>query len=225
MDGESYCVILPGYCEEGRIGLVVKKTLKHCDSVIVIDDGSPDKTAEEAKNAGAFVIRHSINMGKGRALKTGCEYAVSNNHDFLITLDADGQHDPDEIPAFVKEYRNSGCPVLIGNRMGQAEVMPFVRRITNRFMSWLLSRRIGQRIPDTQCGYRLYAKRVFPHYLRFKSDGYAAESEVLLLLASTGIKIGSVPIKAIYGDEKSKIRPLRDALKFFAMLRKYKTDL
>lgn len=217
-----FCVIVPAYQEEDCIGRVVKGIRKYCDHVVVIDDGSTDGTSDEAKKAGAVVIRHETNMGKGTSLNSGFKYALEHGFDFVVTMDADGQHDPDEIPHFIEAYVETGIPVLVGNRMGVCVTMPLVRRLTNRFMSWLLSRKMNQYVPDSQCGFRLYRCDVIP-FVSAESERYAAESEVLLCLAERGIRIGSVPIKVIYRNEKSKINPFKDTIRFFAMLRKYKT--
>ncbi len=217
---ENFCVIVPAYQEEGRIGSVVEGMRKYCDHVVVVDDGSEDGTSEEAKKAGAIVIRHDVNMGQGAALNSGFKYAQEHGFDFLITMDADGQHDADDIPHFVEAYVCTDTPVLIGNRMGNPATMPLVRRLTNRFMSWLLSRRMNQYVPDTQCGFRLYRCDVIP-FIFTESQRYAAQSEVLLHLAERHIRIGAVPIKVIYGDEKSKINPFKDTIRFFAMFWRY----
>jgi glycosyltransferase involved in cell wall biosynthesis len=215
------CVIIPAYHEAGHIGPVVQDALRFCPWVLVVDDGSSDTTAQEARDAGADVIVHTANQGKGVALQTGLDKALEGKCDVAITMDADGQHDPQELPVFLEAYGRTRCPVLTGNRMSDNENMPLVRKLTNRFMSWLLSREMKQRVPDTQCGYRLYAAEVIP-LLRAESSGFAAESEQLLYLADQGIEIGSVPVKTIYGDEESKIHPVSDTLKFFSMLRQYR---
>jgi glycosyltransferase involved in cell wall biosynthesis len=220
-DKGKYCVLIPGYREEGRIGAVVKDVLKHGAEVLVVDDGSPDATATEAEAAGAIVLKHEVNKGKGVALETGFKYAQDHGYEFVITMDADGQHDPADLGGLIKAHKEGGFPVVVGSRMWDTDKMPFVRRMTNRFMSWLLSREMGQRVPDTQSGYRLYARDVLG-MLKVDSARFAAESEVLLALADEGVKIGSAPIQVIYGDEKSKINPLSDTLKFFSMLREYR---
>ncbi len=220
MGDDNFCVILPAYMEAARIWDVVKSSLQYCGRVLVVDDGSEDRTADRAEEAGAVVIRHKQNMGKGAALQTALQYAGKKGFDFVVTLDADGQHSPADIPAFVEKHRNGNYDVIVGSRMSDVQNMPWIRRMTNRFMSWLLSRKMGQLVPDTQCGYRLYSKKAFP-YLSSVSGRFAAESEALLHLADNGIKIGEVPIRALYGDEKSKIRPGRDTLRFFSMLRRY----
>ncbi len=214
-------VLIPAFREQGRIGGVVARARTHGLDVIVVDDGSPDGTAAEAESAGATVVRHPVNRGKGVALTTGFEYARTHGYEALITLDADGQHDPDEIPKFVEAYRRTGYPVLVGNRMWDSRGMPFVRRCTNRFMSWMLSREMKQYVPDTQCGYRLYRCDVIP-FVGTTSERFAAESEILLHIAGRGMTIGAVRIATIYGTERSKIRPGRDTVRFFRMLHNYR---
>ena len=214
----NWAVLVPAYREAAYIGDVVTAIRRHAPAVIVIDDGSDDATAEKAEAAGATVLRHGINQGKGAAMHTGFEYARQQGFEFVIAMDGDGQHAPEEIPVFVETYRRTGTPVLIGNRMADPLGMPFVRRITNRFMSWLLSRKMGQRVPDTQNGYRLYRCDVLPTEA-LGAQRFAAESEILLLLAEQGVQMGAVPTRVIYADEKSKIRPVRDTIRFVSMLR------
>jgi glycosyltransferase involved in cell wall biosynthesis len=218
---QRVCVLLPAYREAGRIGSVVAGVRAHVPDVLVVDDGSPDGTAAEAGQAGAVVVRHETNKGKGVALATGFEHARKAGFDVVITMDADGQHDPSDLSRFVEAYVRTGIPVILGNRMGHTERMPAIRRWTNRFMSWLLSREMKQYVPDTQCGYRLYRNDVIP-FVAARASGFAAESETLLHVADRGIRIDSVPIAAVYRDEKSKIRPIQDTIRFFAMLARYR---
>ena len=217
------CVLVPAFREEKHIASVVREILDYCPDVIVIDDGSPDETAKVAADAGAVVLTHVRNQGKGAALQTGFDHAKANGFDLAITLDADGQHAPSDIPAFLAAYERTHSPVLVGNRMGDLASMPRLRRFVNRFMSGLLSGVMGQHVPDTQCGYRLYHRSTFPegpydaHSLRF-----AAESEILLRLSLQGRKIGAVAIQTIYGDEKSKVNPFTDTIRFFRMLHRFR---
>lgn len=215
------CVVVPAYMEEQRIGEVVRRIRRHIADTVVVDDGSADRTAAEAAAAGATVIRHERNQGKGAALNTGFRYAREHRFDYLITMDADGQHDPDDLPDFIEAYQRTGIPVLIGNRMGATGNMPLVRKLTNRFMSWLLSLEMRQYVPDTQCGFRLYRCDEIP-FISTESTRYAAESEILLHVAARGIRIDAVPIAVIYRDEKSKINPVRDTLRFIAMIYRYR---
>jgi glycosyltransferase involved in cell wall biosynthesis len=215
------CAVIPAFHERGRIGSVVSEVRTYLRDVLVIDDGSNDGTAEEAEAAGAIVLRHPVNRGKGVALQTGFEEARRRGFDAVITLDADGQHLPSELPKFIEAYRRTGVPVLIGNRMWDTRRMPFVRRCTNRFMSWLLCREMGQYVPDTQCGYRLFHCADIP-FVQASSERFAAESEILLHVAARRIRMDSVRITTVYGSEKSKIHPLADTVRFFAMLRAHR---
>ena len=217
------CILIPAYNEEKRIAAVVREVRDYCPDVIVIDDGSPDDTDKVAAEAGATVLEHVHNQGKGAALQTGFDYARAHGFDLAITMDADGQHAPSDIPAFLQAYERTHSPVLVGNRMGNVAGMPWLRRVVNRFMSDLLSRVMGQHVPDSQCGFRLYHRSAFPEGpYDAHSQRFAAESEILLRLSLAGRKIGAVTIQTIYGDEKSKINPFTDTLRFFRMLRRFK---
>ena len=212
-------ILLPAYREAGRIGGVVRSVAALCPNVLVVDDGSDDSTGEEAREAGAVVLRQEPNQGKGAALNRGFAYAREHGYDAVITMDADGQHSPDDLPRFIDAFDRGDAPVIIGNRMDEVEAMPFVRRMTNRFMSWLLSRKMGVHVPDTQNGYRLYATGVLDD-VQVADPRFAAESEILLELAGRGVRMASVPVSTIYGDEKSKIHPFKDTVRFFRMLRR-----
>ncbi len=214
------CALIPAYNEGQRVAPVIRAVAAVCPHVIVVDDGSPDDTADVARAAGATVLVHEVNKGKGAALNTGFTHAREQGYEFVVTLDADGQHAADDIPGFIEAYAETGVPVIIGNRMADTATMPLIRRWTNQFMSWLLSRKMGQRVPDTQNGFRLYRTDIIPE-LPTGSQRFAAESEILLELAARGVKMGAVPIKVIYGDEKSKIHPIRDTVRFFDMLKEY----
>ncbi len=216
-------VLIPAYQEGGRIGAVVREVLPFCARVVVVDDGSADATAADARAAGATVLVHERNQGKGAALQTGFDYAREQGAAFVLTMDGDGQHAPADIPAFLEAFARGDAPVLVGNRMKAPQAMPFVRRMTNRFMSWLLSRKMGQCVPDTQNGFRLYRTAVLPD-MSGRDARFAAESEILLILARRGVRIGSVPVQIIYGDERSKIRPVRDTLRFIRMLRAFERE-
>lgn len=217
------CVVVPAYREAGRIGTVVRQILAAIPHCVVIDDGSPDKTADEAQAAGAVVIRHERNRGKGMALNTGFAYAREQGYEVVITMDGDGQHSPEDLPRFLEAYKRTGIPVLIGNRMAHTEDMPFIRRLTNRYMSWLLSRQMHQFIPDTQCGFRLFRCDVIP-ILAPRAERFAAESEILLSLADRGVRMDSVPVATIYRDERSKINPFIDTFRFYHMLWRHRRE-
>ena len=211
------CVLIPAYNEERHIEKVCREVLQYVSDVVVVDDGSKDRTVEIAGSTGVHVVRHEVNKGKGAALNTGFAYARANGFEALITMDADGQHLPAEVPKFIEAYQRTKIPVLIGSRMHQLESMPFVRRKTNLFMSWLLGRVMHQYVPDTQCGFRLYRCDVLP-LVSTGSQRFAAESEILLNLAHRGVRMDSVRVSTVYADERSKINPVPDTLRFFRML-------
>lgn len=218
--GENPLVILPAYQEAGRIGPVVTHVRALGASALVVDDGSSDDTSTEARRAGAAVIRLPENEGKGAALAAGFDAARTHGHQAVVTMDADGQHDPADLTRFFEAYRRDDPPVLIGNRFGDASGMPRIRRLTNRVMSGLLSWAMGQPVPDTQNGYRLYRLDVLTD-IPLRGHRFEAESEILLELAARGIPLASVEVATIYGDERSKIRPVRDTLRFLRMLRRF----
>jgi len=214
--------LLPAYNEESHIAEVVQGLCQYVSTVIVVDDGSSDRTSEKAEQAGAQVIRHSHNQGKGAAIQTGLHAVQQSNLDVFFILDADAQHDWNEVPLFVQKMQQTGASIVIGNRMGNPANMPLIRKWTNQFTSWVVSRIAGQPISDSQCGYRLIHRRVLKD-LSLTLSGFDAESEFLIQAARAGHKIEQVPIRAIYhGTEKSKINPFVDTLRFFKMAWKYR---
>jgi len=216
---QNYLVILAAWNESEMVGTVVKDLRDMNLNVLVVDDGSTDNTSEIAKEAGALVIRHETNLGKGQALADGYRYAFKEGYDAIVTMDADGQHDPQDVPRFFDAYDRTGIPVLIGNRIRDREHMPRVRRITNRMMSHMLNRKMTQYVPDTQNGFRLYQTDVVMMVIP-ETQGFAAESEILLTLDEIDIRMGSIPISAHYHGEKSHIRPIHDTRLFFKMLKR-----
>ena len=210
-------VVIPAYREGERIARVVKAIKSFVPTVVVVDDCSPDNTSDEAHAAGAIVVRHEVNKGKGAALKTAFRKLAELGYDYGITMDGDGQHDPDHLPLFIKEIKESNAAMVIGNRFSNAQGMPKVRWLVNRSMSWIISRICRCSIPDTQCGYRAIAV-ANPCVTAAKSDHFDYESEVLILIARDKGLIRSVPVKTIYQGEVSKIRPLRDTIRFFKLL-------
>jgi len=216
--GPNICALIPAYCEAAAVGRVVEVIRGLSLPVLVVDDGSTDDTAHVAERAGARVVRHERNRGKGAALQTGFRTLIADGHwTGVVTLDADGQHDPAEIPKFVAAFRRTAIPVLIGNRLWDPVGMPRIRWWTNRYMSWLLSREMGQYIPDTQCGFRFFRADLLPH-VEIRATRFAAESEILLHLAARGVRMDSVRIRSIYGRERSEIHPLADTIRFYRML-------
>jgi len=217
---ETVQAIIPAFCEQRFIGEVVRQVRQYVDAVVVVDDGSSDQTAAQAEAAGAHVIRHPTNLGKGAALKTGLEYAVSIKASFFLFLDGDGQHDPSEIPAFIEAINRSNADLVVGNRMRNLGSMPLIRRWTNQFMSWQIGRICRIPIPDSQCGFRLARKELLP-VLMAPSNRFEFESESLILAARQGFRLVFVPIRTIYTNQHSKIRPFRDTVRYFRLIGKY----
>lgn len=205
--------LIPAYNEERFIADVVRGALKYLPAV-VIDDGSTDRTADVAEQAGAEVVRHKVNSGKGAALNTGFDLALARGADAAITLDADGQHDPDEIPLFIEAFRSDKGDLLIGQR--SFSEMPAKNQFGNRTGTWLLSMAMGRPVPDNQSGYRLLSQDVM-RTCKPTSTRFEAEVEILLRAQMAGFRIAWVPIKTIYNDKVSHFHPVRDSARFLAM--------
>ncbi len=202
--------VIPAYNEERRIGDVVRRARRFVDRVIVVDDGSSDGTAREAREAGAEVVAHPVNMGKWAALRTGVRAALSEGADVIVTLDADGQHLPEEIPRLVSALE--GADVAAGFR--SREGMPMIRRLSNFITTNILRVLFGVRVRDSQCGFRAYSRRAAEILLQVKGSGYEGETESLVLLARAGMRFRDVPVSTIYAGEESKIRASRDIARF-----------
>jgi glycosyltransferase involved in cell wall biosynthesis len=185
--------------------------------LLVVDDGSTDGTGEVARRLGAEVVTHPVNRGKGAALATGFARALELGWEWAWTLDADGQHLPAEMQRFRDAAAGGGWDVVVGSRMDVPVGMPWIRRATNRFTSAVVSALAGQRIPDSQCGYRLFRVAKL-RGLRLVTSRYDTESEILVRLARRGCRIGAAPISSVYGTESSAIRPLRDTVRFFRLV-------
>lgn len=212
-DNHKICGLVPAHNEEQNIGPVVEKALRHLDCVYVIDDGSSDETSGIAKDAGGSVIRHEVNMGKGKALKTGFARIMEDGFDAMVTLDGDGQHDPSEIPAFIEAFNAGLGEIIVGNRLWDRERIPRSRYRSNMVGVFMISMATGQKIPDTQSGYRLYSSGLIRN-MKIKSDGFDAETEILLRAGKAGCRIHSIPIQAIYPAEyKTHFRSVRDFTK------------
>ncbi|CAA9209746.1 MAG: hypothetical protein AVDCRST_MAG42-800 [uncultured Chthoniobacterales bacterium] len=215
----TVAAIIPAYFEEKHVGSVVERTLQQIDHVLVVDDGSTDATSENARSAGAVVIKHERNSGKGETIKTGLRHWLERGFQHVIILDADGQHLPEEIARFIAAAPG-GADLLIGTRMNDVRQMPLVRRIVNRYMSRRISRVCGQDVPDTQCGFRMLSARVIPHVLD-GAERFDYETEVLFIVSRNGGRIESVPISTVYGDEVSSIHPVKDTLRFLKLMRRW----
>lgn len=222
IDRTTVAAVIPAYLEEKHIADVVHRSLEQLDNVLVVDDGSTDSTAETARQAGAQVIVHPQNAGKGETIKTGLRYWFDRDFPYVVILDGDGQHRPEEIPRFLATASATGAELLVGSRMDDVREMPLVRRWVNRYMSNKISRACGQAIPDTQCGFRMIGRRLIPDLLG-GAERFDYETEMLILTCRKGCRVASVPISTVYSDEVSSINPVRDTIRFFKLMRRYQT--
>jgi glycosyltransferase involved in cell wall biosynthesis len=183
--------------------------------VVVVDDGSSDGTGDAARGAGAHVVRHPLNQGKGAALQTGFDEALRLGADQVLALDADGQHDPKYAPGLLGELE--AADLVIGSREGDRTGMPWLRRKTNDVTTWWVSKLAGQRIPDSQSGYRAFRAPVL-RAVRPKSRRFEYESEFLIGAARQGFRVGEAPVPTLYNAPGSHIHPVRDTLRFIRLV-------
>lgn len=198
------CAIIPFYNEKNTIAEVINRALNFVDIVIAVDDGSTDNSSGYVQvKENIILLKHNSNEGKGSALNTGFKKSIENNFRLTITLDADLQHPPEEIPKFINALKQ--YDIVIGNRLSDLSDMPVQRILSNKISSGLLSIKTGQKIVDSQCGFRGFRTKILdsilPHF-----HGYEAESEILIKAARKNYTTGFVSIPTVYGDEKSKIR-------------------
>jgi glycosyltransferase involved in cell wall biosynthesis len=191
--------VIPAYQVVSYIKGVIDATKDHVSEILVVDDGSTDGTSDVAKAAGANVIRHELNRGKGAALKTGFAYAIEQDYEVIITLDGDGQHDPKYISDFLTAFMNTRADLIVGSRAGDKADMPWQRRCSNYLTSHILSALLHRRIEDSQSGYRLINVAMLKKF-ELKSDRYQMETEIIIKAVRAGFKIAFIPIKVLYGE-------------------------
>jgi glycosyltransferase involved in cell wall biosynthesis len=207
--------LIPAHDEAARIGRVVSGAVAHMP-VIVVDDGSSDDTASVAGSSGAEVLVQRPNRGKGSALRAGFRVAIGRDAAAVVTLDADGQHDPDEIPRFLDAFRTGPVDLVIGSR--DFRRMPPTRRLANSLGRAALSWAVGRDIPDNQSGYRLVSRRLMVALMDSDEPGFEFEVEMVTTCIRRGWPIAWVPIRTIYADERSHIRPYRHFLSFVRLV-------
>ncbi len=211
-------IIIPAYNEELTIGSVVALARKYGD-VLVVDDGSADRTSEIAQNAGAIVVKHETNMGKGAALRTGFDYALANGYDAAVCLDADGQHNPDEIPALLEPIANGRADLVIGSRYlgANKKRIPLYRR----FGLWVLNEGIKVATTmnvDSQSGFRAMALEALKK-MNLNSNGYSAETDIVIKAKEMGLRVREVPINVRYDvPNKHKKNPVTHGLGILASI-------
>jgi glycosyltransferase involved in cell wall biosynthesis len=210
------CAVIPFFNEKETLNLVLDETLKYVSYIFAVNDGSNDDSYKiEREKSELEIIDLDKNYGKGKALRVGFEAAISSGYEIVVTLDADLQHEPKFIPRLIEGLQS--FDIVIGNRLKDLKGMPIQRRLSNKLTSFFLTLKTGQNILDSQCGYRAFRaevlKEVKTNYL-----GFEAESEILVKAAKKGFKIGFVDIPTIYGDEKSKMRPVQAIVGFLRVL-------
>ena len=211
----EFCVLIPAYNEERNLKRLLDELKSYVDKgrIIVVDDGSKDNTRIIAEESGVCVISHKNNLGKGEALRRGFKEAVKRNVSWIIVMDSDFQHQPGDIPRFLKKAGEGNVDIILGSRMNNIKDMPFHRILSNKITSFLISLRIGQKVEDSQCGFRIIRKNVIEE-ISLKKSHFSLESELLLKAGLKNFKIESVRIETIYNNSKSNINPLRDTLEF-----------
>ena len=214
--GSGIVALIPAYNAAPFVRRVIERARAHVP-VLAVNDGSTDSTLAELRASGATVIDQQPNQGKGAALQRGFRAALAQGADAVIQLDADGQHDPDEIPLFARRFLDTRADLIIGER--DYSQMPFVRRTSNTIGRKAFSWAVGRYVPDNQSGYRLLSRRLMEAVLGSGERGYEFEMDMIVLCAKRGWRIEGVPIRTIYGDEKSNIKPIQHVVHFFRMVR------
>ncbi len=199
--------IIPAYNEEVALGSIILRTLQYVDEVIIVNDGSDDKTVDVAKLAGAEIINHATNLGKGEALKSG--FSAIGDADVVVTIDADGQHNPDEIPSLIKPIIEDGADLVNGSRYmnGPEENTPAYRRVGQQVLDNATNISAGIKVTDSQSGFRAFSPEACKVF-RFYDTGFGIESEMLVDVAEAGLKIVEVPITVRYDVDGSTKNPV-----------------
>lgn len=212
----SVCAVIPFYNEKETINTVISETLNYVHFVFAVNDGSDDGFLYNANEESQIkFINLDKNYGKGKALSIGFEEAASAGFKYVVTLDADWQHDPKYIPKLVEGLQS--YDIVIGNRLKNLKRMPIQRKFSNMLTSFFLTVKTGQNILDSQCGFRAYKVEVLK-FVRTNFFGFEAESEILVKASKKGFKIGFVDIPTVYGNEKSKMRPVQAIIGFLRVL-------
>ena len=209
-------VAVPAYNEGKYIGTVVLKTRQYADEVIVLDDGSTDDTSEIARLAGATVIRHEENKGKGAAIRSILAEVKRKDHDVLVLIDADFQHEPEEIPLLIEPIWR-GSDLVIGSRELQRSNIPLYRRIGQKVLLYSTHILSGKRLSDSECGFRALSPRAVTE-LKLSQGGFAIEAEMIAAAAEKGLKVTQVPISAIYTKDGSTLNPIRHGFGVLAQI-------
>ena len=189
-------VVIPAHNEEKHLEQVIDTTKKNCENIIVVDDGSKDKTSEIAKKKGVLLLKLKVNLGKGAALKTGCDYAYINGAKKIVVMDADGQHNPNQIPLFLNNLDNH--VINFGYRQ-RSKDMPAILRFGNWFINKTVSILYNVSLNDTQSGYRSFTNKTYKK-IRWQASDYSMESEMIANTGKHKLRYKQIPIETIYSD-------------------------
>lgn len=196
--------IIPCLNEASTVSIVIKKCKQYVEEVLVVDDGSIDNTARIAKEAGAIVISHNINLGKGAAIRTGFNYAIAKSYDYVITIDGDGQHNPHEIPSVLGSILNNGHDISLGFRSGNNTEIPNWRRVGKRVLDYGTSLGNGGFLTDSQCGFRAFNKKAVQRLTPvLKGNAFSIESEQLIRAHDLNLKLVNTKISCKYEGLKN----------------------
>jgi glycosyltransferase involved in cell wall biosynthesis len=221
---KKIAVLIPAFNAEKSLAELVSRLRNAVGNVliVIVDDGSTDRTNEMAASIGVVVLRHKNNLGKGAALQTGFDYLNKQDGvEFILTVDADLQHLPEDVPKFILVQQKTNADIVIGWRQRIGTRMPVHRRFSNTITSTLVGMRTGLEIKDSQCGFRLIRHSVIGSF-RCEAAGYEAETEFLIKAARRGFKIEFVPVQTVYGAEKSYMTHWATTVNFIkVILRKY----
>lgn len=220
--GADVALVIPAYRAARTLPAVLERARRVLPDaqLLVVDDGSDDDTAGVAQLCGAAVAAHEHNLGKGRALATGLAGAVATSAAYVVTLDADGQHPPEQIPALLGPIREGRADLVVGARRRESGVMPAPRRFSNWLSSTLVSRALGESVPDSQSGFRAM-HAVVAAAIRPAGRRYEFETEFLLLAAEHGFRIAAVGVPTLYGGARSHFRSLSDTLLLAGVFARY----
>ncbi len=209
-----YCVIIPTYNNSGTLADVVERALKVCPNVVVVNDGSTDNIEAELCGINVIVISHERNLGKGKALKTGLRYAGMNGYTHAVTIDADGQHFPEDIPALIEASAEHPESIIVGCRNLTSENMPRQNTFANRFSNFWFRLQTAQKLDDTQSGFRIYPLESL-YGMRLVTSRYEAELELLVFAAWHGVSVKCVPVRVWYAPEGERVSHFRPFWDFF----------
>jgi glycosyltransferase involved in cell wall biosynthesis len=208
---DKICILIPAYNAEETLGFVLRKIEPLGIDTIVVNDGSSDETKRVASENGALLLEHPLNLGKGAALRTGFQYILQRDYQVVITVDADGQHDPSEIPSLLKIFQSVKPDILITSRAAEFGKMIFLRRFWNRLGVKAVARLCHADITDSQSGFRLIRTEVLKE-IRLSTSRFETELELLIKACKKGFRVLSVPINSqkVDGTASSHFRPVTD---------------